>query len=107
MTRASSNARRRSRGGSCARAAPDNSNRLQWALSLVLGRPATSGQVEVLQKLLDDRAGDLSGRRRPRRKSWRPAKRNRSPADADAAELAAWTVVANVLLNLDGVLTKG
>ena len=25
----------------------------------------------------------------------------------DAAELAAWTVVANVLLNLDGVLTKG
>jgi hypothetical protein len=25
----------------------------------------------------------------------------------DVAELAAWTVVANVLLNLDGVLTKG
>ena len=25
----------------------------------------------------------------------------------DAAELAAWTAVANVLLNLDGVLTKG
>jgi hypothetical protein len=25
----------------------------------------------------------------------------------DAAEQAAWTVVANVLLNLDGVLTKG
>ena len=23
------------------------------------------------------------------------------------ADLAAWTVVANVLLNLDGVLTKG
>ncbi len=29
------------------------------------------------------------------------------PAGADAAELAAWTGVANVLLNLDGVLTKG
>jgi hypothetical protein len=26
---------------------------------------------------------------------------------SDAAEAAAWTVVANVLLNLDGVLTKG
>lgn len=24
-----------------------------------------------------------------------------------SAEVAAWTVVANVLLNLDGVLTKG
>jgi Protein of unknown function (DUF1553)/Protein of unknown function (DUF1549)/Planctomycete cytochrome C len=28
-------------------------------------------------------------------------------AGLDAVELAAWTVVANVLLNLDGVLTKG
>jgi hypothetical protein len=26
---------------------------------------------------------------------------------AGPAELAAWTTVANVLLNLDGVLTKG
>jgi len=25
----------------------------------------------------------------------------------DPADLAAWTAVANVLLNLDGVLTKG
>jgi mono/diheme cytochrome c family protein len=29
------------------------------------------------------------------------------PSGMDAAELAAWTVAANVLLNLDGVLTKG
>jgi hypothetical protein len=28
------------------------------------------------------------------------------PAGADASELAAWTVVANMILNLDGVLTK-
>ena len=27
--------------------------------------------------------------------------------NADIAELAAWTVVANVLLNLDEVITKG
>jgi hypothetical protein len=25
----------------------------------------------------------------------------------DPADLAAWTTIANVLLNLDGVLTKG
>jgi hypothetical protein len=30
-----------------------------------------------------------------------------SPKDAEAADLAAWTVVANVLLNLDGVMTRG
>jgi hypothetical protein len=29
------------------------------------------------------------------------------PPGSDAADLAAWTTVANVLLNLDGVLTKG
>jgi hypothetical protein len=29
------------------------------------------------------------------------------PPGAAADELAAWTVVANVILNLDGVLTKG
>jgi hypothetical protein len=28
------------------------------------------------------------------------------PAGVDAVELAAWTIAANVLLNLDGVLTK-
>ena len=29
------------------------------------------------------------------------------PEGQDAAELAAWTTVANILLNLDGVLTRG
>ena len=29
------------------------------------------------------------------------------PAGVQADEMAAWTVVANVLLNLDGVMTKG
>jgi hypothetical protein len=29
------------------------------------------------------------------------------PAGMEADELAAWTVVANVILNLDAVLTKG
>jgi predicted RNase H-like HicB family nuclease len=29
------------------------------------------------------------------------------PEGVDAAEAAAWSVVANVLLNLDGVLTRG
>ena len=30
-----------------------------------------------------------------------------APKGVDAAELAAWTVVANVLLNLDETITKG
>ena len=31
----------------------------------------------------------------------------KAPARAEVAELAAWTVVANVLLNLDEIITKG
>ena len=31
----------------------------------------------------------------------------KAPAETDQAELAAWTVIANVLLNLDETLTKG
>jgi hypothetical protein len=33
--------------------------------------------------------------------------RGPAPAGVDLAELAAWTVVANVVLNLDEFLTKG
>jgi hypothetical protein len=29
------------------------------------------------------------------------------PVDVDIAELAAWTVVANTLLNLDETITRG
>ena len=43
--------------------------------------------------------------RRPTR--WRPSRWAKLPPGIDEPELAAWTVVANVLLNLDGVLTKG
>ena len=31
----------------------------------------------------------------------------KAPAEIDQAELAAWTVIANVLLNLDETVTKG
>ena len=34
-------------------------------------------------------------------------RRSPTPVRPDKAELAAWTVVANVLLNLDETVTKG
>ena len=37
---------------------------------------------------------------------WPPIRWARSPAGHGRGRLAAWTVVANVILNLDGVLTK-
>ncbi len=76
--------------------------RIAFGLELCAVRTPTAAQVARLEKLFAEElvryradpaaakllAGDI-------------------PPGADAAELAAWTVVANVLLNLDAVLTKG
>ena len=42
--------------------------------------------------------------RRPR--NWRPSRWAPAPAGANVTQLAAWTVVANVLLNLDEMMMK-
>lgn len=84
----------------------DDAARIRWALELVLAGPANDAQQAAIAKLLatelahyqaDGAAAKLlaSGETQP------------LPPGADAASLAAWTVVANVLLNLDAVLMKG
>jgi hypothetical protein len=82
------------------------SGRVKFGLELCLCRPAQSQQVELLAGLYDveyrrylmdaQAATDLAGR----------ASGANLPGTG-VAELAAWTTIANVLLNLDGVLTKG
>jgi hypothetical protein len=79
----------------------DPAARIAWALRVTLSRPAGEVQTTALRTLFDtelakyrtapDAAKKLAGE---------------LPAGTDAAEAAAWTVVANVLLNLDGFLTK-
>jgi hypothetical protein len=81
-------------------------DRLGFALRLCLGRTPEPGQVAVLARLLarehDHYRQDLEAARALATEPLGPL-----PEGMDAAELAAWTTVANVLLNLDGVLTKG
>jgi hypothetical protein len=80
--------------------------RCRFALRLCLARPPRPEQVEELEALLlDERRhyqADLSAARK-----LASGPDGKLPADLDTADLAAWTVVANVLLNLDGVLTRG
>jgi mono/diheme cytochrome c family protein len=82
------------------------SERCGYALRLCLARPPKPEQVAELEGLLlDERRhyqGDLEAAR-----TLAVGPKGKLPAGLDAADLAAWTVVANVLLNLDGVLTKG
>ncbi len=80
-------------------------DRLRYGLTLVLQRPPTATQLDALRKLVESELAHYGG-------NIEAAKRLSSsaplplPPDANAAELAAWTAVANVLLNLDGFLTK-
>jgi hypothetical protein len=81
-------------------------NRARYGLELCLCRPPRPEQVEPLISLYTaeyaryrkDQAGALALATEPL---------GPLPQGMEAAELAAWTTVANVLLNLDGVLTKG
>jgi hypothetical protein len=81
-------------------------DRVAFGLKLCLGRPARAEQVGRLlalyQSELDHYRSDLPAARALATEPLGPL-----PDGWDSAELAAWTSVANVLLNLDGVLTRG
>jgi hypothetical protein len=79
--------------------------RCGFALRLALARPPRNEQVarlaELYQSELEHFRSDSAAALAMATDPLGPL-----PSGADAAELAAWTVVANVVLNLDGVLTK-
>lgn len=80
--------------------------RLAWALKLATGRPAEPAQVETLKTLLvDERKAQARDPKAATALATDPL--GPLPDGVGAVEAAAWTVVANVLLNLDAVLVKG
>jgi hypothetical protein len=81
-------------------------DRVRYGLRLCLCRPPRAEQVRQLVKLFKSEQNNLATDSAAATKlATEPL--GRLPDGADAAAMAAWTVVANVLLNLDGVLTKG
>ncbi len=81
-------------------------NRARYGLELCLCRPARPEQLEPLVSLYTAEI-DRFRNDRPSAVALATDPAGPLPPGTDAAELAAWTVVANALLNLDGVLTKG
>lgn len=79
--------------------------RLRFALRLCTGREPQAEQVAPLAALLED---ELKHYRSDAKAAaaLTSAPLGPLPQELDAAEIAAWTVVANVLLNLDAVLTR-
>jgi hypothetical protein len=80
--------------------------RVKFGIRLCLGRPADDKQAAALVALYQSELKHY-------RDNAEAAKKIATdplgplPEGMDAAEIAAWTIVANVLLNLDGVLMKG
>jgi mono/diheme cytochrome c family protein len=85
---------RRVVGQSCAR------DSAELAFRLCLMRKPSSAEVERLVKLYESELSHY-------RTNLEAAKKMAGSTDSNAAELAAWTVVGNVLLNLDEMITKG
>ena len=75
--------------------------RLTYGFRLCVARPPTEKETEILLRLYRE---NLEKYRKDAVAARALAK---APKDLDAAELAAWTVIANVLLNLDETITKG
>ena len=82
-----------------------NEARLAWAFQQVTCRAATPQEIAVLGKGLEKRlvlyAADL-----PTAKKLLMNGQSPMPTDLDAGQLAAWTVTANILLNLDETVTR-
>ncbi len=79
----------------------DEKDRISYGLRLCVARTPTDRQIDVLLSLYKDNLEKY-------KKDPAAAKMlANAPKDLDPAELAAWTVIANVLLNLDETITKG
>jgi hypothetical protein len=86
-------------------AGPGTDQRLRYALSLCLARPPADAQVRLLADHLDRERAHYRERPTEARALATDPLGPLDP-DLDPAEAAAWTSVANVLLNLDAVLTR-
>lgn len=82
-----------------------SAERAAFGLRICLSRPATADQIAQVVALYDS---ELAHFQQDAASAASLATDPLGPLEAgqDAAEMAAWTVVGNVLLNLDGVLTK-
>jgi hypothetical protein len=81
-------------------------DRVRFGLRLCLCRPPRAAEIEELMKLLHTEEQHYRGDPKAAR-SIATEPLGPLPPGSDPAEMAAWTVIANVLLNLDCVLTKG
>jgi hypothetical protein len=79
--------------------------RVTFAFRLALARPPVDAEVRRLVRLYEQTRASLA-KNAPAANALATKPIGPLPAGVDATDAAAWTVVGNVLLNLDEVLTK-
>jgi hypothetical protein len=83
----------------------DRQERIRFAFRTCLARQPREAELQRLADLFEQARAEFAGDEAAARKmATEPL--GSAPAGADLGELAAWTVVANVLLNLDEMLMK-
>lgn len=89
---------------------PSVESRVKFGLELCLARPVTAEQVAALVELYHEERKHYEASSEDAKQlstsTTLPVEKGFATG-TPAAEAAAWTAVANVLLNLDGVLSKG
>ena len=80
-------------------------SRISWMFQVSTGRRAAPGEIRVLRELLTSQR-ERYRRDRAAASALLAVGETRSDPALDSAELAAWTMVASTVLNLDETITK-
>ena len=83
-----------------------DANKLEFAWKLVTSRAPSMSKIQTLQNLLDEQR-KLFKAEPDKAKQHLEVGDTKRDASIDQTQHAAWTVIANLLLNLDEVLTRG
>jgi hypothetical protein len=83
----------------------DDHERIHWAWRQVLGRSAESEEAKLLADLLTKHRAEFSSDPKAAEALVSVGISER-PKDANLAEVAAWTSVSRVLLNLNETITR-
>lgn len=83
----------------------DSAARIKWAFREALGRGASEQEVSTVLALVTKHIDEF-GKDREGAKKFLEVGYSKAPENLDAAELAAWTNVARVILNLHETITR-
>src|SRR5258706_1835256 len=86
--------------------AKSNKDRIALAFRLAMAREPKAAELSVLLKLHDEQAATYRANQEAALKLLCVGESKRNE-NLDSAELAAWTMVASAILNLDETVTKG